>query len=372
MPAVADRRISRRCFMAAAAVLVPSPRAFAAVQSSWTAAKASAIENLIEAEMTKARIPAVSLAVVADGRLAWARGFGFADLEHRVPATPQTVYRIASVSKPLTATAAMQLAERGKLDLDGPIQRYVPSFPVKQWPLTARHLLQHTGGVRHYRPDEDVNRRHYATVAEALNQFRDDPLLFEPGTNFRYTSLGFVLLGAVIEGAAGMPYADYVRSNVLEPCGMRNTRPDDPEAVIPNRARGYRLDSAGTIVNCVWVDQSNKLPGGGWLSTVEDLARFAIAVESDTLLRSDTKKQMWDRVRTNDGRQMDYSKGWMSAHEGGSLVSAGHGGNQQGAMATFNIEPQKEIATALLMNSESYQGIWQLTGRVSEIAARQA
>src|SRR5687767_15097801 len=136
MPSIAERRISRRSFMTAAAVVVPAAKVLG-TQSSWTTAKAAAIEELVQAEMEKERIPAVSIAIVADGRLAWARGFGFADLEHRVPATPQTVYRIASVSKPLTATAAMQLAERGKLDLDVPIQRYVPSFPTKQWPLTA-------------------------------------------------------------------------------------------------------------------------------------------------------------------------------------------------------------------------------------------
>jgi serine beta-lactamase-like protein LACTB len=367
----ANQQISRRCFVATAMSAVAASKLVRS-QSRWTAEKATAIQTLIEDEMAKQRIPAVSVSVVMDGRAVWARGFGFADLEHRVSATPQTVYRIASVSKPLTATAAMQLAERGKLDLDAPIQRYVPSFPAKPWTLTARHLLQHTSGVRHYRPDEDVNRRHYATLTEALDQFKDDPLLFEPGTNFRYTSFGFVLLGAVIEGAAGVTYAGYVRSNILEPCGMSSTRPDDSEAIIPNRARGYRLDGAGNVANCVWVDQSNKLPGGGWLSTVEDLARFAIAIDNNTLLRADTKKQMWDRVRTSDGRQMDYSKGWMSAHEDGSVVGAGHGGNQQGAMATFNIEPQKNTATVLLMNAESYKGIWQLTGRISQIIAPKA
>lgn len=371
MPSIAERRISRRSFMTAATAVVPAAKVLGA-QSSWTTAKIEAIEELLRSEMAKERIPAVSIAIVAEGRLAWARGLGFADLEHRVPATPQTVYRIASVSKPLTATAAMQLAERGKLDLDVPIQRYVPSFPTKQWPLTPRHLLQHTGGVRHYRPDEDVNRHHYGTLAEALDQFKDDPLLFEPGTNFRYTSLGFVLLGAVIESAAGVPYADYVRSAILEPCGMNSTRPDDPDAIISNRARGYRRDSAGNIANCVWVDQSNKLPGGGWLSTVEDLARFAVAIENNSLLRSETKQHMWDRVRTHDGRQMDYSKGWMSAHDGGRVVGAGHGGNQQGAMATFNIEPEKKIATVLLMNYESYKSVWQLNGRVSQIVTPKA
>ena len=371
MPLQADGRVSRRGFVTTVATAIAAP-ALVRNQSRWTADKAAAIEKIIEEETAKHRIPGVSVSVVVDGQAVWARGFGFADLEHRVVATPQTVYRIASVSKPLTATAAMQLAGRGTLDLDAPIQRYVPTFPAKPWTLTARHLLQHTGGVRHYRPDEDVNRRHYATLTEALEQFKDDPLLFAPGTNFRYTSFGFVLLGAVVEGAAGVPYVEYVRSNILEPCGMNSTRPDDPDAIIANRARGYRLDGAGNVANCIWVDQSNKLPAGGWLSTVDDLARFAIAIDNNTLLRAETKQQMWDRVRTSDGRQMDYSKGWMSAHEGGTVVSAGHGGNQQGAMATFNIEPQKKIAIVLLMNNESYKGIWQLTGRVSEIVAPKA
>lgn len=360
--------VSRRGFLKAAAVVLPTVRASAA-QSAWTTSRSDAIGKLIADEVAKAAVPGASIAVVANGKLVWARGFGFADLEHRAPATPQTVFRIASISKPLTATAAMQLVERGTFALDAPVQQYVPTFPLKQWPISIRNLLQHTAGIRHYRPDEDVNRRRYTSVTEACKQFQDDQLLFEPGTNFRYTSLGFVLLGAAIEAAAGVPYAEYVRSNILEPAGMTATRPDDPDPVIANRARGYRRDAAGNTVNAVWVDQSNKLPAGGWLSTVEDLARFAIAIEENRLVRPDTRAAMWERVRTSDGREMDYAKGWMARYEDGALAGVGHGGNQQGAMAAFNIEPHKKIATVILMNTESYREIWQLSGRLSKLAS---
>jgi CubicO group peptidase (beta-lactamase class C family) len=362
-----NRGLSRRHFLAAGLEIVPLVRLGSQLAAGWTAEKEAALKKLVTSEMDKERIPGLSIAIVGENREMWSEGFGFADLEHRVPATPRTVYRIASVSKPITATAAMQLQEQRKLDLDAPVQRYVPQFPVKQWPITPRHLLEHTSGIRHYRPDEDVNRHAYRGLSEALEPFKHDPLLFEPGTNFRYTSYGFLLLGAVIEGAASMAYADCVRANLLQPCGMNSTRPDDWAPVVHDRARGYRLDSAGQLLNSAWVDQSNKLPGGGWLSTVEDLARFALAIQAGTLLRPTTRAQMWTRVKTTDGREMDYSKGWMTLKKDSSIVAAGHGGNQNGTTAVFSIDPTRNVATIILMNLESYSGIWNLTARIGQL-----
>jgi serine beta-lactamase-like protein LACTB, mitochondrial len=367
MPSISESRFSRRDFVRTALAAVPLRPRFPNQSIGWTSQVEAALEKLFTEEMAKERIPGISVAIVLDNELKWSRGFGFADLENRVAATSQTVFRIASVSKPITATAAMQLYQRGKLDLDVPIQRYVPGFPEKPWPITARHLLEHTSGIRHYKPEEDVSRRRYQSLTEALEPFKNDPLLFETGTTFRYTSYGFVLLGAVIEGASAMTYPEYVGANIVKPCGMNSTRPDDPDAIIANRAHGYRRDASGALVNSTWVDQSNKLPAGGWLSTVEDLGRFAAAIQNGTLLEPKTKAEMWTRVRTKDGREMDYSKGWMTRREGDRIAAAGHGGNQQGTTAVLNIDPRRNLATMILMNLETYRGIWDLNGRVGQI-----
>ena len=142
-----------------------------------------------------------------------------ADVENNVPAGAGTVYRLASISKPITATAVMQLVERGRVDLDAPVWKYVPAFPVKPWPVTVRQLLCHQSGVRHYRGDEISSTRHYVDLTEPLKIFKDDPLLFEPGTRTSYTTYGYNLLGAVVEAASGMKFADYLEANIFRPAG---------------------------------------------------------------------------------------------------------------------------------------------------------
>jgi CubicO group peptidase (beta-lactamase class C family) len=202
--------------------------------------KVKQIEQLITAKMSKDRIPAFSIGIAQDGKLIWSNGYGMADIENFVPAKATTAYRSASVGKTITATAVMQLAERGKLDLDAPVWQYCKAFPSKQWKLTSRHLLAHLGGIRHYGgPNAEAelfSTKLYKTVAELLDVFKNDPLAFEPGTDYLYSTYGYNTLGCVIEGASGMSYLEYLRKNIFRPSGMLNTRDDNPSAVIPHRA----------------------------------------------------------------------------------------------------------------------------------------
>ncbi|MCP5113774.1 MAG: beta-lactamase family protein, partial [bacterium] len=167
--------------------------------------------------------PGVAVAVGVDGTIVWSEGFGLADIEQRVPVTPATKFRIGSVSKPLTAAAVGLLHEEGRLDIDAPVQRYVPSFPVKKHEITTRLLAGHLAGIRHYRAAENYSARHYPTVVEGLDIFKNDPLLHPPGTKYAYSSYGWNLISAVVEGASGTDFLTYMRTNVLEPLGMRNT-----------------------------------------------------------------------------------------------------------------------------------------------------
>ena len=341
--------LSRRLlFLLLLALAAP---AVAQAPSGLSADRVEKIERLITGEMSRQTIPGLSVAVVTDSQLRWSNGYGFADLENFVPAKASTVYRLASISKPITAVAAMQLAEQGKLDLDAPVQKYVPGFPEKPWPVTVRHLLGHLGGVRHYRGDEIASTRRYARLTDALAIFQDDPLLHEPGTKYAYTTYGYNLVGAAVEGASGMSFMDYLRRHVFEPAGMDRIRDDDPHALIPNRAQGYRKAPDGTLRNSILADVSNKIPGGGLCSTVEDLARFAVAVQSGKLVKPETLAQMWTRQRTKDGQLTAYGLGWSVAEQDGRRTIA-HGGGQPRVATYLYLRPDDRCAVALMTNLE--------------------
>ena len=179
--------------------------------------------------MASTRAPGVSIAVARSGELVWSEGIGCADLEQQVPVSTRSRLRIGSVSKPLTSVALGLLVEDGRLDLDAPVQAYVPDFPKKGWPITTRQLAGHLAGVRHYQGNEFEIRDHYATVRQGLSIFENDPLLFEPGTKFSYSSYGWNLISAVLEGSAREPFLSLMERRVFAPASMRHTAADDPD-----------------------------------------------------------------------------------------------------------------------------------------------
>jgi serine beta-lactamase-like protein LACTB len=205
----------------------------------------------------------------------------------------------------------MQLVEKGKIDLDAEVQRYLPGFPKKQWPVTIRELLGHQSGIRHYREDgSDIDSTtHYTDRIEPLKIFKDDPLPFEPGTKYSYTTYGFNVLGAVVETLSGMKYTEYVQEHIFKPAGMDQIGPDDTYAIIPHRARGYRLQN-GVLQNCDLADTSNKIPGGGFVSTVSDLVKFALRVNAGSLVKKDSAHLMFTAQKTRDGKPTTYGMGF--------------------------------------------------------------
>ena len=334
------------------------------------------IETVIASKMARQSIPALSIAIAVNNRIVYANGFGFADLENFVPARADTLYRTASIAKPMTATAVLQLVERGKLDLDAPIQQYCPAFPEKNWRVTARQLLGHLGGVRHYKSmEEATGKKHYFSVVESLELFKNDPLLHEPGTKFSYTTFGYVLLGCAIEGASGMSYLDYMQKNVFDPAGMHRTGPDDVHRILPNRARGYVVldeddyeslpDAAkadaevGALYNASLHDTSMKVPGGGLVSTAIDLVKFALAHNTGLLLEEETREQMWTRQATRDGQQTKFGLGWLpielpDERPPGVLVLAA--GGQPGTSTLLVLRPDRGRAIALMVNLQGMVG----------------
>jgi serine beta-lactamase-like protein LACTB, mitochondrial len=323
------------------------------------------IESTISNFMTASKAPGISVAIVQDGEFVWAAGFGMSDLENSVPATSQTLYRLGSISKSITATAAMELWEQRKLDLDSPVQKYCPAFPQKPWPITTRELLGHLAGIRYYhmpeipysesQSDPEVgNTHHFENGIDAgLKFFADDPLVAQPGTHFNYSTQGYTVVGCAIEGASGEKYADYVREHVLVPAGMLQTRPDDRFAIISLRSRFYSKDKSGAVVNAEFLDSSYKVPGGGWLSSAQDMARFEVAILTDRLIKRATRDIMWTPQVPSDGLgRMVYGLGW----QGGTLegvADVGHGGTQQGTSTMLLIAPDAHAGVVALANSDA-------------------
>jgi serine beta-lactamase-like protein LACTB, mitochondrial len=249
------------------------------------------------------RPPGMSVAVAVNGVLVWADAFGLADLEQCVPAYPTTKFRIGSTSKSLTSAGAALLADQGLLDLDAPIQRYVPEFPDKGYVITVRELLGHLGGIRHYTPAEDANldRDVYHSVTESLKRFKDDPLAVPPGTKWLYSTYGYVLVSAAIEGASRQNFLEFMRDKVFQPLGMNDTQADEKEKIISHRARWYTVMADGSYTNTPYEDVSYKWAGGGFLSTAEDLVRFGSAMLGPGFLKENTLNLIFTPQRTING-----------------------------------------------------------------------
>jgi serine beta-lactamase-like protein LACTB, mitochondrial len=337
--------------------------AFCAASSSYaqepelSAGKRAQIEAAAAKFLATTHVPGVSIAVVEDGKYEWAGGFGFADLENNVPASEHTLYRLASISKSLTATAAMQLWERGKLDLDAPVQKYCPPFPQKSAPITTRLLLGHLAGIRHYKGEsqedpEIGNTKHFQNpIQGGLDFFENDPLVSAPGTQFHYSTQGFTVVGCAIEGASAGKYVDFVRQNVFAPAGMEQTQVDDRFAIVPYRTRFYQKSDSGAVTNADFLDSSYKIPGGGWLSSAEDMAHFEVAILNDKLLRRATRDLMWTPLKPSDGSTDRYGLGWGKGEENG-IVTVGHNGGQQGTATAFLIAPALRAGVVVLTNME--------------------
>ena len=340
-----------------AGLFVATANVASAQERKLSSEKGARLESAISKFMAANSVPGLSAAVVENGEYVWSEGFGMADLENFVPATSRTLYRLGSVSKPLTATAAMQLWEHGKLDLDAPVQKYCPAFPQKEWPIVTRELLGHLGGIRHYRSDsqddpEIGNTKHFDNPIEAgLKFFENDPLVAQPRTKFHYSTQGFTLVGCAIEGASGEKYVDYVRESMLVPAGMMRTHADDHYAIIAYRTRFYHKDKSGTVVNADFLDSSYKIPGGGWLSSAEDMARFEVAMLNDALLRRATRNIMWTPQKAADGSENGYALGWSTGKEVG-VADVGHGGSQQGTSTFMLLAPAPRAGVVVLINMD--------------------
>jgi serine beta-lactamase-like protein LACTB len=340
----------------------------AALSAAAAQDRFAGIERVAAEGYKQTGAPGMSVAIVVNDQVAWSKGFGLADVENDVPARPDTVYRIASISKPLAATAVMQLVERGLVKLDDPIQKYVPAYPAKgSQTITIRHVMTHTSGIRHYRDGEMENHESYETVADAFRIFKDDPLLFEPGTKYSYSSYAYNLLAGVVESASGLEFEQYMRTQVWQPAGMTSTWLDRPDAIIPHRARQY-VRQGGSVRNAPYADLSIKWAGGGVLSTAVDLARFHVALNQGTLLKADTLQQMYTPYRLKDGSATTYGLGWMVSKDDRGRAWIAHSGGATGGTTYLLRDPARKLAVVILCNVANAPGLRQLAIRIADAA----
>lgn len=316
------------------------------------------IRELVNAELKKVGAPGASVAIGLNDKVVWSGGFGLADIENKTPATSETAYRTASIGKSITATAAMRLAEEGKLDLDAPIQKYCPQFPVKSQAILVKHLISHTSGIRHYGgPNEEAelfNTKHYDHVSDALDIFKNDPLKQEPGSDFLYSTWGYVTLGCVLEGATHDEFRHFIQQTIFTPAGMTSTRDDDPRAIIPDRARGYIREN-GVLLNSRAVDMSSKMAAGGWITTAPDLVRFMNATMAGRLVSAKTLTLMMTPYQAKSGTIDGFGMGWALNEFHGLKVGLYGGGTPQVSGIILFI-PEKKFAVAALFNLEDIPG----------------
>jgi CubicO group peptidase (beta-lactamase class C family) len=320
------------------------------------AEKLRAFEEFVREQMEKNKIPGMTIGFVKDDYV-WVKGFGYADVENKVPAKAESSYRLASVQKSMTAVAILQLVEQGKINLDAEVQTYVPYFPKKKFPITVRQLLYHLGGIPHYvNRDAEQHIKVHKTTREAIAIFENFDLVAEPGTKFSYSSYGYNLLGAVIEGASGQPYADYMREHVWGPLGMSGTRMDDPLDLIPDRVRGYQLIDGG-LKNSEFIDVSSRFAAGGARGTVVDLLKFMKGLNDRKLLSQASVDLMYAPTKTRDGnisgfpKTAGYAMGWNLVPQKSGLVVINDGGQQETRTFILNF-PAKKFALAVAQNLE--------------------
>jgi CubicO group peptidase (beta-lactamase class C family) len=309
-----------------------------------------AYESFVVEQMAFHGIPGLSVGFIK-GDFTWAKGFGFADLENNVPAKPESSFRLASITKTITALAILRLVEEGKINLDSEIQTYVPYFPRKKWPVTIRQLLGHLGGISHYKNYETEGHiKELKNTRESVAIFQDFDLVAEPGTRYYYSTYGFNLLGAAIEGASGLPYEEFIKKYIFDPLGLENSRLDSPRDLIPNRMRGYVYVNR-EIKNSEFVDISSRFAGGGVRSTIVDLLKYARGIMDGKILREATYKKMFASMVLRNGFFTWYGMGW-GVRPWGSHFAVSHSGSQPETRTFLLIFPAEKFAVAIASNLE--------------------
>lgn len=346
----------------------------------WSGAAEQA-RQIARASLAQQNLPGLSVAVGIDGGIVWAEGFGWADIDNRVKVDPRTRFPLGMASKVLTSAAAGMLIERGQLKLDDEIQTYVSAYPRKQWPVTVRQLMAHTAGLRTDGGDEGPRAEQCDETLDALRLFADQSLLFEPGTQYRYSNYGWILVSAAIESAGGEPFYRFMRRQVFDPLGMEDTRPDSIGESIANRATPYFPKFAGDPRYGPQepfdppINNSCFSGSGNFLTTPSDLVRFGLAINGGRVLQPSTVQMLQTSQRLTSGEETGYGLGWdlePVTLAGQQTRSIGHDGEWMGGnVMSFMTFPERGLVIAVMANT-AFADTFTIGTKIAEAFAQRA
>jgi CubicO group peptidase (beta-lactamase class C family) len=321
------------------------------IVAATAAARADEIDDYVKAALDQHHIPGASLAIVQDGALIKATSYGLANVENNAPASPETVFKIGSVSKQFVATGIMLLVQDRKIDLNDKVSKYLEATPSAWEQISIRHLLTHTSGLEREAPGFDPHK--IQPDIDVIKTAYQLPLRFKPGEKWEYCNLGYFILAQIIQTVTGKPFDAFLQEQIFAPLGMSATRVTTVAGIVPNRAGGYAWN-AGALRN-----EENWLaarPSGAFLSTVLDLAKWEAALMAGDVLKGPTKTQMWTPVTLNDGRPYPYGFGWQlndwpaDAPPPTGVPMIRHGGSMPGFRAGYFRWPSYRLAVVLLTN----------------------
>ncbi|HEV8232370.1 MAG TPA: serine hydrolase domain-containing protein [Thermoanaerobaculia bacterium] len=294
--------------------------------------------------------PGTTVAVAFDDRVVWSAGFGYANVTRQIPVTAKTQFRIDRVAEALTATALVRLAEEGRVDLDAPVQRYVPTFPDKTYPITLRQLAAHLAGIPVLSPERWAARRHCAQPEDAFPAFASLPLSRIPGTHFLHSMPGYVVLSAAVAGACGQDFSSCLQEKVFRPAGMTSTAIDDPRSPAPRLATPYERGWFGMLSTAPTLDNTCKWGSGGFVSTAEDLARFGMALLRGELVRRESLPLLFSSQKTTSGESTGYGLGWQIGSDAGGRRRIVQSGRTVGGRSVLVLVPESRLTVAVLAN----------------------
>ena len=357
----------------------------AAVPSTVAAAPAERYSGAVEkarslarALLVKENLPGLSVAVAIDGEIVWAEGFGFANVERRVPVTPRTRFRTGSVSKTLTAAAVALLHDRGRIDLDAPVHTYVPSYPQKPWPISTRQLLGDVAGVHRPRGDSEDNLAygHCTSLDDAVKVFAGEPLSFEPGTKYQFSTYGWVLLSAVVESASAEPFSAFMSREVFKPLGMDRTglegTNDDADTVsfyFPRMNMNPRLG----LDSGPGADYSCFAGAGAFLSTPSDLVRLGSAMLKPGLLTAETIRLFQTPLHLKSGASTGFALGWKADTiplAGAPALLLRHRATPTGGTVSLSLFPDRSLVIAATTNVTHAKAVDPFAVQVAEAFSR--
>ncbi|MBB4636594.1 serine hydrolase [Longimicrobium terrae] len=358
---IARMRSVRRLALAALVAVPPAAPALLRAQSPAPASASAqvvvdpslaAIDSALAATYP-AGGPGASVIVERGGRVLLRKAYGMADVELGVPLQPEHVLRIGSITKQFTAVAALMLVDEGKLSLDDDVTEFIPDYPTQGRRITVEHLLTHTSGIRSYTdiPEWRPTLRNDLSPTELISVFRGQPVDFAPGQDWRYNNSGYVLLGAIIEKISGQSYADFLRTRIFEPLGMRGTRVETQTAVIPGRVRGYATTDGRVLQNAMYMSSTHPYAAGAILSTTDDLLRWGHAVAEGRLLKPETWRRAHTAYALPGGRSSGYGYGWFVSTLAGQ-PTVEHGGDINGFSSHGMWMPSERLLVYVLSNAE--------------------